>query len=92
MPSNSTDSSFISSPNPNKTPNVATTFSFAKNPVNVATAACQFPNPNGVKIGAIIRPIEAKILSLASTISSDQLNDCKNQTKPEATKIIVPAL
>ena len=29
---------------------------------------------------------------IARDYSSDQLNDCKNQTTPEATKIIVPAL
>ena len=35
-----------------KMPTVATTFSFATNPVTEVTAACQSPNPRGVKIHA----------------------------------------
>ena len=54
-------------------PKVPTTFSLATNPVKVATAAFQFPNPSGLNITATNFPKYANILLSISTLPNPLL-------------------
>ena len=75
------------------TDNVDTTLSFAINPVISAVEILQSPNPNGLKIGAIIPATEARILFWESaTILKCKSNVCKVQITIVAIKIMVKAL
>ena len=64
-------------------------------PVIVATAACQFPQPSGVKIQAMRFPIVARIeLSSSSTIPKPPFSKPKawrNQRRIAERRITVPA-
>ena len=83
-----------SAPIPRTTPIVETTFSFATNPVIVATADCHCPNPNGLNKTAKYPPKTASIefSDSASTILNEKSKFDKNQIIIDETKIIVPAL
>lgn len=72
---------------------VLTTDSFAVNPVMRAVDARQSLNPIGAKAGAMIEPIEARMLfALSATMFSLQSKLCRNQITMEAIKIMVNAL
>ena len=77
----------------NNTSNVDTTDSFAMKPLIKDIAIFQFPNPQGLNIGAIIPAMEASIdSSLFAVIFNDQLKFSKNHIPIDAIKITVNAL
>ena len=75
---------------PANVPNVATTTSLAANPAMIATAACQVPNPNGAKIGAMNEPIIPNRLS-ADPYSTPNGKVLKAHKTIEQARMIVPA-
>ena len=59
-----------------------------------ATAACQVPQPSGVKIQAIALPMTARMLLSISTMPKEPFSQPKeevNHTKMVASRITVPA-
>lgn len=64
----------------------------ATRPEMVPTAASQWPQPSGAKIGAMTRPMAARMESPVSTICSWKLKLDKNQITTEDRKMMVPAL
>ena len=79
-----------SSPTPKSVPNVDTTLSFASIPNTNATAACQFPNPSGWKIGAMKLPI-IPIILLADASSTPSGRLLNIHIRIQVPKITVPA-
>ena len=89
----STEESATSLVAPVNTAKVLFTDSFAVRPEINAVDARQSLNPSGMKSGAIIEPIDAKMLAeLSETMFSDQSKLCKNQITMVPIKITVKAL
>ena len=78
-------------------PRVPTMFSLATRPVMEATAACQLPQPRGLKIHASTPPMAARMEQpISSSESIRKLPSTKpkklvNQTKMVDSRMMVPA-
>ena len=73
---------------------VPTTASLATKPDTSATDACQKPNPSGAKTGAIVRPMEARMLCplcSGASMFSRKSKERRNQITMEAASRMVPA-
>ena len=70
-----------------------TTISLAIRPVSRATAACQYPKPQGAKMGAISPPMAPSMLwEASSTMWREKSKDWSSHSTMDMSRISVPAL